>query len=178
MMEPAVIVGGGPVGLTLSLVLARCGVPTLVLEARKTPTPLDESRAITWMPKGLELLDWLELGESFDGLGVRRVAHAFWANERRLLKMPFDDVRSPHRYTLQLPQHDSEVLLEAAALRTGMVEVRRGHRVVGLSQNEHVASVNVKGPDGAYDLTAPYAVGCDGARSNVRRARGTEARGG
>jgi len=175
-MEPAVIVGGGPVGLTLSLVLARYGVPTLVLEARKTPTPSDESRAITWMPKGLELLDWLELGENFDRQGVRRVAHEFWANERRLLRMPFDEVRSPHRYTLQLPQHDSEIMLEGAALRTGMVEVRRGHRVVGLSQNGHVASVNVEGPSGAYDLTAPYAVGCDGARSNVRRALGIETR--
>ena len=175
-MEPVVIVGGGPVGLTLSLVLARYGVPTLVLEARRTPTPRDESRAITWMPKGLELLDWLELGESFDRMGVRRVAHEFWADERRLLRMPFDEVRSPHRYTLQLPQHDSEVLLEAAALRTGMVEVRRGHRVLGLSQNEHETSVNVEGPDGPYDLVAPYAVGCDGARSNVRRALGIETR--
>ena len=171
-MEPAVIIGGGPVGLTLSLVLARYGVPTLVLEARKTPTPPDESRAVTWMPKGLELLDWLELGENFDRQGVRRVAHEFWADERRLLRMPFDEVRSTHRYTLQLPQHDSEIMLEGAALRTGMVEIRRGHRVVGLDQNEHEASVNVEGPDTAYDLTAPYAVGCDGARSNVRRALG------
>jgi 2-polyprenyl-6-methoxyphenol hydroxylase-like FAD-dependent oxidoreductase len=175
-MEPVVIVGGGPVGLTLSLVLARYGVPTLVLEARRTPTPRDESRAITWMPKGLELLDWLELGESFDGLGVRRVAHEFWADGRRLLRMPFDEVRSPHRYTLQLPQHDSEVMLEGAALRTGMAQIRRGHRVVGLSQNEHGASVNVEGPEGAYDLTAPYAVGCDGARSTVRHALGIETR--
>src|SRR4028119_100849 len=149
MMEPAVIVGGGPVGLTLSVVPARYGVPPLVLEARSTPTPRDESRAITWMPKGLELLDWLELGESFDGLGVRRVAHEFWAGGRRLLRMPFDEVRSPHRYTLQLPQHESEVMLEGAALRTGMVEIRRGHLVVGLSQNEHEASVHVEGPAGA-----------------------------
>jgi len=176
MMEPAVIVGGGPVGLTLSLVLARYGVPTLVLEARKTPTPPDESRAITWMPKGLELLDWLEPGENFDRQGVRRVAHEFWTEERRLLRMPFDEVRSTHRYTLQLPQHDSEIMLEGAALRTGMVEIRRGHRVVGLDQNEHEASVNVEGPDRAYDLTAPYAVGCDGARSSVRRALGGAAR--
>ncbi len=53
-------------GLTLPLVLARYGVAALVLEAREAPTPPDESRAITWMPKGLELLDWLELGERFD----------------------------------------------------------------------------------------------------------------
>jgi 2-polyprenyl-6-methoxyphenol hydroxylase-like FAD-dependent oxidoreductase len=148
--ERVVIVGGGPVGLTLSLVLARYGAPALVLEARKTPTPRDESRAITWMPKGLELLDWLELGEGFHRLGVRRVAHEFWADGRRLLRMPFDEVRSPHPYTLQLPQHDSEALLERTALETGLVEIRRGHRMVEIDQEGELASVKVEGPDGNY----------------------------
>jgi 2-polyprenyl-6-methoxyphenol hydroxylase-like FAD-dependent oxidoreductase len=109
-MEPAAIVGGGPVGLTLSLVLAQYGVPALVLEghaARKVPTPRDESRAITWMPKGLELLDRLEIGDDFARSGVRRVAHEFWAGGRCLLTMRFDKVHSPHRYTLQLPQHET-----------------------------------------------------------------------
>ena len=40
-MKPVAIVGGGPVGLTLSLTLARYGVPALVLEARERPTPRD-----------------------------------------------------------------------------------------------------------------------------------------
>ncbi len=75
--------------------------------ARKVPTPRDESRAITWMPKGLELLDRLEIGDDFARAGVRRVAHEFWAGGRRLLTMRFDKVRSPHRYTLQLPQHET-----------------------------------------------------------------------
>ena len=175
-MKPVVIVGGGPVGLTVSLVLARYGVPTLVLEAREGPTPRDESRAITWMPKGLELLDWLGLGESFDRIGVRRVAHEFWSRERRLLRMPFDEVRSTHRYTLQLPQHDSEVLLEEAALKTGMVEIRRGHRVVRVGQEGDRAHMGVEGPDGDFDLATPWAVACDGASSTVRRLLGIQTR--
>jgi 2-polyprenyl-6-methoxyphenol hydroxylase-like FAD-dependent oxidoreductase len=46
-MESVVIVGGGPVGLALSLVLARYEVRTLIIEAREAPTSRDESRAIT-----------------------------------------------------------------------------------------------------------------------------------
>ena len=173
-MERVTIVGGGPVGLALSLVLARYGVPALIVEARKEPTPRDESRAITWMPKGLELLDLLGLTDAFARPGVRRTAHEFWSNGRRLLAMPFDEVRSPHRYTLQLPQHDSETLLERAALGTGLVEVRRGHRVVELEGNGGHASMVVEGPGGRYHLEAPYAVGCDGARSVVRGTLGIE----
>jgi 2-polyprenyl-6-methoxyphenol hydroxylase-like FAD-dependent oxidoreductase len=128
-MKLVVIGGGGPVGFTLPLILARHGVPAFVLEARESPTSRDEeSRAIVWMPKGLELLDWLELGESFDRLGVRRVTHGFWVDGRRSLRMPFDEVRSTHRYILQLHRHDSEVLLERAALDTGMVEMRGAQR--------------------------------------------------
>jgi 2-polyprenyl-6-methoxyphenol hydroxylase-like FAD-dependent oxidoreductase len=174
MTERVLIVGGGPVGLALALVLAHRGTPSLVLEAREEPTPRDESRAITWMPKGLELLDRLGLEERFARSGVRRTSHEFWTGGRRLLTMPFDKVRSPHRYTLQLPQHDSEVLLEAAALGSGMVEVRRGHRLVGIGQDEKRASVRVEGPDGGHHLEAPWAVGCDGARSAVRRMLGIE----
>ena len=174
--ERVAVVGSGPVGLALSLILARYGVSTLVLETRETPTPRDESRAITWMPKGLELLDWLGLGEAFDKLGVRRVAHEFWSGGRRLLTMPFDEVRSLHRYTLQLPQHDSETLLEGAALGTGLVEIRRGHSVVRVGQEGDRANMDVEGPDGYYRLTVPWAVGCDGAGSDVRRMLGIETR--
>ncbi len=116
----------------------------------------------------------LSLEEAFARSGVRRTAHKFWAGGRRLLTMPFRKVRSPHRYMLQLPQHDTEVLLEAAALGSGMVEVRRGHRVVGIGQHGRRASVRVEGPDGGYRLEAPWAVGCDGAGSAVRRMLGVE----
>ena len=51
-MEPVAKVGGGPVGLALSLVLARYKVPTLVLEAREAPTPPASLGPSPGCPKG------------------------------------------------------------------------------------------------------------------------------
>lgn len=172
MSEKVIVVGGGPVGLMLALVLARQGVPSVVLEARAEPTARDESRAIVWMPKGLKLLDRLGISGGFASRGVRRTAHEFWAHGRPLLKTDFGRLGGDHPYTLQLPQHDSEVLLEAAARETGLVEVRRGHRVVGVGQavgrRGAEATATVEGPEGGYELSGPWAVGCDGAKSRVR----------
>ena len=69
-MKPVVMVGGGPVGL--ALVLVRYWAAALIPEARDAPTPRDESRAITWMPKELDLLG---LGGDFVRVGVRSTSH-------------------------------------------------------------------------------------------------------
>ncbi len=84
--------------------------------------------------------------------------------------LPFDHVRSMHRYTLQLPQHTSETLLEQAAVATGQVEIRREHRVLDVGGDESCATLQVQGPGGAYRLRASWAVACDGARSTIREA--------
>ncbi len=166
------IVGGGPVGLALSLILARYQVPTIILESRSGPTPRHESRAIVWMPRGLELLEWLGLKEAFDQAAVFRTAHDFRGPRGKLLSLSFQDLASPYGYTAQLPQHDTEALLERAAKHTGMVEIRRNHRVVEVGETEGRAAITVEGPDGPYVLHAPWAVGADGARSMVRKSLG------
>ena len=56
-MKAVVIVGGGPLGLALSPVLVRCGASALIPEAREAPKPPDKPQTLTWIHKGLELLD-------------------------------------------------------------------------------------------------------------------------
>lgn len=170
--QPVTIVGGGPVGLALSLVLAEYKVPSLVLESRLAPTPADESRAIVWMPKGLEFLDWLGLTDRFIRVGVKRAAHEFWSASEKLLTLSFAELESPHRYTLQLPQHTTETLLETAALDSGLIEIRRGHLVVNVGESERRARLEVETASGSYHLETEWAVGCDGAKSQVRKSLG------
>jgi 2-polyprenyl-6-methoxyphenol hydroxylase-like FAD-dependent oxidoreductase len=163
-----VIVGGGPVGLTLSLILARYNVSSLILEKRKEATPLDESRAITWMPRGLELLNWLGIYEKFHEKGVFRTFHQFRNQHRELLVLPFTTLQTPYSYSLQLPQHETETILEKAALETGLVEIRRGHEVIDIGQTEESVMVKVQYEDESYKIYAPFGVGCDGSKTMVR----------
>ncbi|EHB68252.1 FAD-dependent oxidoreductase [Paenibacillus lactis] len=164
------IVGGGPVGLALSVILARYNVPTVILESRSQPTPRHESRAIVWMPRGLELLEWLGLKTTFDKAVVHRTAHEFQAGRRKLMTLSFQDLESPYGYTAQMPQHDTEVLLEEAARQTGVVEIRRNHQVMKVGEEEGQANLTVDSPQGTYIIRAPWAVGTDGAKSTIRKA--------
>lgn len=92
------IVGGGPVGLALSLVLSKYKIPSLILEAKEDPTSKDESRAITWMPRGMEFLEWLGIFNRFYEKGVIRVLHQFENQHGKLLGWPFDTLETPYQY--------------------------------------------------------------------------------
>lgn len=174
--ERIVIVGGGPVGFALSLILAKYQVPTIVLESREKPTPKEESRAIVWMPRGLELVEWLGLKEEFHAAAVLRTSHEFRIPGRKLMTLSFREADSPYAYSAQMPQHDTETLLEEAARKTGLVDIRRGHQVMEIGHLEEGISVVVQGPDSVYVLHAPWAVGADGARSMVRKSLGISAK--
>ena len=167
-MTDVAVAGGGPVGLALAVTLARCGIAVTVFEQRSAPTPLEESRAITWMPGGLEFLDWLEITERFAAIGMRRHVHEFWSRRRRLVSVRYDRLDHRYPYTLMLPQHHTERLLQQAAEASGLVEIRRGHRVRGADQDRTAAVLTVDGPDGQYTVPAAWAVAADGARSTVR----------
>ncbi len=171
-MDTVAIVGAGPAGLALALTLARHGVASTVFSEHLAPTPVDESRAITWMPRGLEFLDWAGITDGFERVGLRRSAHEFRTPRGLLLAVRYDRLHHAHPYTLMIPQHHSERLLQEAATATGLVEIRRGHRVVDAALAPAGAVLTVDGPDGRYVLQASWAVGADGARSTVRRRLG------
>src|SRR4029453_18462705 len=64
-----------------------------------------------------------------------------------------------------------EQVLEGRARELG-ADLRRGHELVGLSQDPDAVTAEVAGPDAVYRLRARYLVGCDGAHSLVRKQAG------
>ncbi len=81
-----IIVGGGPTGLMTALALARRGIESTVLEARDAPTDALQSRAITWMPRGMDVAQAVGALPALEAKALRRLRHVpgqRWARSRR-----------------------------------------------------------------------------------------------
>ncbi|MGI5456425.1 FAD-dependent monooxygenase [Streptomyces sp. CA-249302] len=167
-MEQVIVVGGGPVGIWLAAELCRYGIEVTVLESRPEPDP--HSRALSLHPRTLEMLACRGAAEPFLADGLAIPSGHFAALPSRL---DFGGLDTPFPFSLALPQVRTEELLALHARSTG-VRLLRGHRVVGLTQDERAVTVRVEGPRGSYEKQASYVVGCDGTRSTVREAAGID----
>ncbi|MEV3985951.1 FAD-dependent monooxygenase [Nonomuraea sp. NPDC049758] len=162
-----IIVGAGPAGLMLAAELRLAGVRPLVLERK--PKRRDVPKAGGLGGQILELLRYRGLLERFEAACTGPVPPP---------RFPFGGVHldltqlaDPPLHALPLPQQRLEQLLDDRAGELD-AEIRRGHEVTGISQDDAAVTVDVLGPTGPYQVTARYVVGCDGARSRVRELAG------
>jgi 2-polyprenyl-6-methoxyphenol hydroxylase-like FAD-dependent oxidoreductase len=175
--KTCVIVGGGPAGVILGLLLARAGIAVSVLE--KHADFLRDFRGDTVHPSTLRLLDDLGLFGRFDALGPSRVerfrvpaADGDEVTVADLTRLPV-----PHRYIAMIPQWDLLDLLADAAQAEPGFELRMGHEVTRvLRAGGRVTGVAFDAPDGPGEIRADLTVGCDGRWSTVRRSLGLPVR--
>ncbi|MDO1527844.1 FAD-dependent oxidoreductase [Fulvimonas sp. R45] len=169
------VVGGGPAGMVLGLLLARAGVAVTVLE--KHGDFLRDFRGDTVHPSTLEIIDQLGLRAEFDALPQHRVDHLEGIVGGR--RQPLVDFRGlhPYGYLALVPQWDFLDLLAREGRRHPSFDLRMRHGATDLLREQgQVVGVQVQGPDGAYDLRADLVVACDGRHSTLRGAAGLEAR--
>nr|BFD87755.1 monooxygenase [Streptomyces sp. Xyl84] len=162
----AVIVGAGPVGLWLAHELALTGVQVLVLERDEVRSP--HSKALGIMPRTVEVLALRDRHRDLLTAGRRSPGWHFGMLESRV---DFSALPTPFPFMVIHPQRATEELLEQYAREAGVV-VRRGSAVTSLTQDDSSVTLRVSGPEGEYEVSAPYVVGADGARSTVRREAG------
>ncbi|HEV8672962.1 MAG TPA: FAD-dependent monooxygenase [Methylomirabilota bacterium] len=172
---PVVIAGAGPVGLALAVGLAHHGIESVVLEDDESPSA--HSKAPGLLCRTLEIFRAWGVLDRFmeEGFFVTR-PHIWMAGEetpRATIDFSVLADLTAVPGVLILPQNRTEGLLRERLTRSGLSDVRFGHRVVRFDQDGSGVSVRVERKAGsAYELRGHYLVGCDGAHSTVRETLG------
>jgi len=168
------IVGGGPAGIMLALLLARAGVAVTVLE--KHGDFLRDFRGDTVHPSTLAIIDELGLRQPFDKLPQHRVTQLSGIVGGRVQQLIDFRGLQPYAYLALVPQWDFLDMLVAEARRYPTFDLRMWHKATGLiEENGRVAGVQVDSPDGPLQIRADLVVACDGRHSTLRDASGLQA---
>ena len=172
-----VVVGGGPAGMVLGLLLARAGVEVTVLE--KHADFLRDFRGDTVHPTTLRLIDELGLWPKFSALPQSRLRNAAVevSPGHSVTMVDFERLRQPHPYIAMVPQWDLLNLLAEAGGAEPSFTLRMSTEVTGLLRDGgRVTGVRYQGVDGPGELRANLTIGCDGRSSLVRRDAGLRVR--
>jgi 2-polyprenyl-6-methoxyphenol hydroxylase-like FAD-dependent oxidoreductase len=188
------VVGAGPVGLTLAVDLGRRGVRCTLVEKKAAPEFLPKMERCN--ARTMEIFRRMGIVDEVRAAGLDRsvpmdVYIALAMNEPPLLRLPYPSVaeaqaqiaacndgtmpREPYQL---ISQYTLEPLLKRIAEGLPSVTVRYGHEFVCVSQDTDGATATVRDPDGrTSEIRARYVVGCDGGASPVRKQLGIQLRG-
>ena len=169
--HPLVVIGAGPIGLSMALDCAQRGLSVLLLDDNNTVS--FGSRAVCYAKRPLEIWDRLGVADPLVDKGVRwQVGKVFLEDD---LVYRFDLLPEAHHKMpamVNLQQYYVEQTLVDACEAHPSITVGWKHKLVALQQQADHARLTVETPDGRYELLADWVVACDGANSDTREMVG------
>lgn len=165
-MDPVIVVGAGPVGLSMALALAGQGVPCVVLDegpGKEEPRP---ARTVALHADTAAMVHRL-------GCTTLRDEGAYFAAWRTMRRgrdsqrITFEDGPAP----IHLPQHALTRGLRDAAAAHSLVQLVAESRIDSLEQDGHGVTAHTRGAETTW-WRGSFLIGCDGARSTVRKLLG------
>jgi 2-polyprenyl-6-methoxyphenol hydroxylase-like FAD-dependent oxidoreductase len=188
MDTDVLIVGAGPVGLTLAIDLGRRGVRCTLIEQNSAPHMWPKMERCN--ARSMEIYRRLGLAEKIRNAGLPAwvpmdVYIVLSLIEPPLLHLPYpsvakakeeiaannDGTRPLEPYQL-ISQYTLEPLLKSVAETLPSVTVRYGCELLSFTQGPHSVSAEVSEGGGGSTITAQYLVGCDGGTSAIRKQLG------
>lgn len=161
------IVGAGPVGLFLANECTRRGLRHRLIETRSAQSA--HSKALAIFPRTLEIFDMAGIAAPFLEAANRVTSVAVVARQRPLARLRFEPEGTPFPFVGMVPQDVTEKTLVAELQRKGGAVEYETTFVSSVQHDGYVtATLNKQGK--AFEVTALFLVGCDGAHSAVRHA--------
>ncbi len=168
---PVAVLGGGPVGMVTALALARRDIPVVVFE-RGDDEVRSEWRGSTVHPPTLELLDELDLAAPMlkEAVRVRRLDYRDLELEESA-RFPYELLEGETRYPFRLQYEQYKLVrqLRRAVAEAPNVDIRFGHDVVGLRQDDTRVELELAVGDDRTVVACQWAVAADGAHSTARK---------
>lgn len=166
------VVGAGPVGLTMANELVRHGVRCRIIE--RAPERAQTSRALAIFPRTLEAFETMGLSERFLAGGHRIHGLSLYHREDRIAQIELTSVPSPYPFVLALPQSETERFLSENLAAAG-VEVERNLELTSLTQTSEMVRAVLQHSDGREEIVeTSWLIGCDGAHSSTRHQLGMQ----
>ena len=194
MNTQVLVVGAGPVGLTLAVDLGKKGVRCMLIEQKEAPQFLPKMERCN--ARTMEIYRRLGLAQKIRDAGFPRdcpmdVFVVTSLVEPPLLHLPYPsvaqakaEIASRNDGTLPLEpyqlisQYTLEPLLKSVAETMPHVDVRYGCELVAFEQDEASVRAQVRNHDGSTaTIKALHLVGCDGGSSTVRKQLGIKLQG-
>src|SRR5882757_3370464 len=174
--HPVIVVGAGPVGLSLAIDLAQRGQRIVLLDDADRIG--EGSQSICFSKRSLEY--WYRLGVAgrmVDKGVVWSVGRIFHCAEQlyQFNLLPEQGRKMPAFINLQ--QFYAEAYLVERAAQLPEIDLRWRNKVAALEQRNDLVMLTIETPDGSYRLAARYVVACDGARSALRSMVGADFKG-
>ena len=170
MKTDVIIIGAGPTGLALALQFIRYGIDFIIIDKKEGTTPY--SKAIGVQARTLEIYEQMGLADELIRLGaITEKARLVEGGEVRG-EVPLGEIgkgMSPYPFLLIVEQGRHEKLLYDS-IKSGRNDIRWKSELLTFTQDESGVIAKIQNADGETEtIESKFLVGCDGAKSTVRR---------
>ncbi|MDF1796816.1 MAG: FAD-dependent monooxygenase [Coxiellaceae bacterium] len=162
---PVLIIGAGPVGLTMAAFLDYHDVPCRIIDKKSGPTTT--SNAVGIHARTLELLKPLGILDELMKYGKKMKAAEVGCHNRTLAEWQLDQINSEFPFALCVPQWKTEEILINHLSKRG-ITVERDCNLITIEQDSKHCTAYIKGKKGEITINSNWLIACDGFHSKVR----------